>query len=179
MTFTMEKAGKLALICAVSALLLGVVNSMTEPVIAERKALELKQALISLIEEGVPGEREALNQGGISSRYPIVGPGGWILDMEGKGYGGEMKILASYRPDGTVIDVVLMDNAETPGLGKKAESPAYMEKFRGTGGETPVPVSKEMVQESPDTITGATITFSGIAHAVKDGSAYVKALGDN
>ena len=29
MTYTMEKAGKLALICAISALLLGIINSMT------------------------------------------------------------------------------------------------------------------------------------------------------
>ena len=179
MTFTMEKAGKLALICAVSARLLGIINSITEPIIAERKKIELQNALISLIEEGNPGEREDLEQGIINSRYPIVGPGGWILDMTGKGYGGGLKILASYKPDGTVMDVVLMDNSETPGLGKKAEKSSYMEKFRGKGGSDPVPVSKDMIQESPDTITGATITFSGIANTVKEGSDYVKTLGDN
>ena len=174
----MEKAGKLALICAVSALLLGIINSMTEPVIAARKKIELQNALISLIEEGTPGAVEAVGEKHINSRYPIEGPGGWILDMTGKGYGGEMKILASFRPDGSVIDVVLMDNAETPGLGKKAEKSEYMSKFRNTGGAEPVPVSKDMIDESPDTITGATITFSGIANAVSEGSDYVKTLGD-
>jgi electron transport complex protein RnfG len=152
---------------------------MTEPVIAARKAWELKQALASLIEEGSPGEKEDLSEGRINSQYPIVGPGGWILDMTGKGYGGGMKILASYRPDGSVIDVVLMDNSETPGLGKKAEKSAYMSKFRNTGGSTPVPLTKDMVQEEIDTITGATITFTGIATVIKEGSDYVKTLGDN
>ncbi len=177
MTATMEKAGKLALICAISALLLGVINSMTEPVIAARKAAELKAALSSLLEEGTPGAREDLTDSPvILSRYPVEGAEAWILDMNGKGYGGDMKVLASYRADGSIIDVVLMDNAETPGLGKKAENPAYMDKFRGTGGATPVPVSKDAL-ESPDSVSGATITFMGIATPLAEGSAYVQSLG--
>jgi electron transport complex protein RnfG len=177
MTATMEKAGKLALICAISALLLGVVNSMTEPVIAARKAAELKAALSSLLEEGTPGAVEVLSDADtVRSRYPVEGAAAWILDMNGKGYGGDMKVLASYRADGSIIDVVLMDNAETPGLGKKAEKSSYMDKFRGTGGDTPVPVSKDALA-SPDSVSGATITFMGIANPLAEGSAYVKSLG--
>ena len=179
MTFTMEKAGKLALICAISALLLGIINSMTEPVIAERKRIELQKALVSLIEEGTPGEVEAIDQGGVNSRYPIVGPGGWILDMTGKGYGGDMKILASFKEDGTIMDIVLMDNAETPGLGKKAEKSEYMDKYRKTGGNTPVPVTKDMLGAGADAVSGATITFAGIGRALAEGADYVKSLGDN
>ena len=178
MTFTMEKAGKLALICAISALLLGILNSITEPIIAERKRIELEKALLSLIEEGTPGELEVLNQGGINSRYPIVGPGGWILDLTGRGYGGDMKILASYKDDGTIIEIVLMDNAETPGLGKKAEKSEYMDKYRKTGGSSPVPVTKDMLGSGADAVSGATITFSGIGRALAEGSDYVKTLGD-
>jgi electron transport complex protein RnfG len=178
MTATMEKAGKLALICALSALILGFVNTITEPAIARRKAAELKAALTSLLEEGSPGAREDLNDSStILSRYPIEGMGGWILEMNGKGYGGDMKILASYRDDGSIIDVVLMDNTETPGLGKKAEKPEYMDKFRGTGGSSSVPTSKEDL-ESPDAVTGATITFVGIATPLHEGSVYVQSLGD-
>lgn len=173
---TAEKALKLSLICGVSALLLGGINSLTEPIIAARKAFELKQALSSLIEEGSPGEKETLDRGSLDARYPIEGADGWILDLTGKGYGGDMKILASYRPDGSVVDLVLMDNAETPGLGKEAEESPYMDKFRGTGGAAPVPVTKDMLQ-NPDAVSGATITFAGIANAVKEGSDYVKTLG--
>ena len=65
-----------------------------------------------------------------------------------------------------------------PGLGKKAEKKEYMNKFRGSGADTPVPVTKDMVLDSPDSITGATITFTGVANALKEGSDYVKTLGD-
>ncbi len=179
MNATMEKAGKLALICAISALLLGMVNSITEPAIAIRKAAELKAALENLLETGTPGAIEELEDAGsIQARYPVVGADAWILEFTGKGYGGDMKILASYETDGTVMDVVLMDNSETPGLGKKAESHGYMDKFIGTGGDSPVPVTKNEL-EAPDAVSGATITFAGIAGPLKEGSEYVKALGDD
>lgn len=179
MTATMEKAGKLALICAISAILLGFVNSMTEPAIAERKAAELKAALSALLEKGSPGAREELlDAGSLTARYPVEGAGGWILESIGKGYGGDMKILASYDDQGTILDVVLMDNAETPGLGKKAEKPEYMDKFRGTGGSAvPVPVAKDAL-DAPDSVSGATITFVGIALPLQEGSDYVQSLGD-
>ncbi len=174
---TMEKAGKLALICALSALLLGAVNAVTEPLIAQRKAADLKAALSALLEEGSPGPREAVTDNPIvSARYPVEGAGGWILDLAGKGYGGDMKILASYKADGSVINVKLMDNAETPGLGKKAEKASYMDKFKGSGGaEKAVPVTKDALA-SPDSVTGATITFTGIGTALAAGSAYVKSV---
>ncbi len=172
-----EKAGKLALICAVSALLLGAVNAVTEPLIAQRKAADLKAALSALLEEGSPGPREGVEDNSVvTARYPVEGAGGWILDLAGKGYGGEMKILASYTSGGSIINVKLMDNAETPGLGKKAEKTSYMDKFKGTGGaDKPVPVTKDALA-SPDAVTGATITFAGIGNALAAGSDYVKSM---
>ena len=192
-----EKAGKLALICAVSALLLGVVNSFTEPMISQRRAREVREALASLIatEGGIPlaeptntaeyagfvGERRDLSEEGtVRAEYPVTGgahEGSLILDLRGKGYGGEMKILASYQEDGSLIDIRLMDNTETPGLGKKAETWEYMAKFRGTGGDAPVPVSRDEVSEETDTVTGATVTFAGIANALAEGAAYVRSRG--
>ena len=113
-----------------------------------------------------------------------------------------MKILGAYRPDGAVFSARLLDNAETPGLGKKAESPVYMNKFKGTGAgdDKPVPTSKEMLKTDQgaakqemkqaltfrtwflggdagggtDAISGATITFLGVSKALAEGSRYVR-----
>ena len=104
--------------------------------------MNCRTLLSPLIEDGEPGEVEVIGEASINSRYPIVGPGGWILDLTGKGYGGDMKILASYKEDGTIMDIVLMDNAETPGLGKKAEKSEYMDKYRSTGGKSPCSCNK-------------------------------------
>ncbi len=170
--------GKLFLICAVAALTLGIINAITEPVIAARKVLELKKALNSLTgeleaAEGVEVEGEAV----VKVYYPVLRGGkvdSYILELSGGGYAGDMKILSRYKLNGEIISVKLMDNLETPGLGKKAENPEYMKKFIGAGGSKPVPMRKNMLEQSEaEAITGATITFIGVAKALDQGSRFI------
>jgi electron transport complex protein RnfG len=175
---------KLFAICAVAALTLGGINAITEPVIIQRRAMELQQALDELTPDAQTGEAvEVPDNQVIVKRYPVSKEGqnvGMILELAGSGYGGEMKILVRYDQDGTIRAVKLMDNSETPGLGKKAENPAYMEKFVNTGNsENPVPVRKDMLPpEQADSITGATITYLGVSKALAEGARYAAAGGD-
>jgi hypothetical protein len=48
---------KLFLICAVAAVILGLINTFTEPVIRQRKVLELEQALARLTPPGARADR--------------------------------------------------------------------------------------------------------------------------
>jgi electron transport complex protein RnfG len=162
----------------VAALTLGGINAITEPVIIQRRIMELQQALDELTPDAETGEAIAVTENPVVvQRYPVQKEGreaGLLLELEGSGYGGEMKILARYDQEGIIRAVRLMDNGETPGLGKKAENPTYMEKFVGTGSEdTPVPVRKDMLPPGEaDAITGATITFLGISKALAEGREY-------
>lgn len=200
---------KLTLICAVAALILGIVNIVTEPVIIERKRIEQEKALkalsdgdtvgevqtpansddlhnklmLSLLSHGVIGEGDELDEKElIKSIYPVDRDGviiKYILQLQGSGYGGKMIILAVFNIDGTFVKAKLMDNAETPGLGKKAEEPLYYEKYAGSGNdENPLPVSKRALDEkAAESVSGSTITFDGISKALALGSDYVKLLG--
>jgi electron transport complex protein RnfG len=95
------------------------------------------------------------------------------------GYAGDMNIIAGYAMDGELFSAILMENQETPGLGKKAERPEYMEKYIGHGAEQPVPSRKDQLpQKQAEAITGATITFRGIGEALQAGSQFVKTLGE-
>jgi electron transport complex protein RnfG len=173
--------GKLFLICAVAALTLAGVNAVTEPVIRERGEADLKQTLSALSPEAAGASVVPVAEEGIvRAYYPLTGSGRFILELVGSGYGGDMKILALLEGDGTILDVRLMDNLETPGLGKKAELPAYMLKFKDSGGpERPVPVRKDMLPAAEaDAITGATITFVGIAKALERGSEFTREVSD-
>lgn len=171
---------KLFAICAVAAVALGGINAITEPVIIQRKIMELQQALNELTPDAEAGEAVTILENPVVlTRYPVTKGGdtvGMLLEMEGSGYSGEMKILARFDLSGSIAAVKLMDNTETPGLGKKAENPAYMEKFLGSGSsENPVPVRKDMLKPGDaDAITGATITFLGISKALADGAAYAR-----
>ena len=63
-------------------------------------------------------------------------------------------------------------------LGKKAENAEYMNKFKGTGADKPVPVKKTMLEAADaDAVTGATITFTGVSKALEYGSEFAKKLG--
>ena len=141
--------------------------------------IQMQEALQKLMPDGVPQEAVVLeNRKPLLAYYPVKTEDrliGYILSLEGMGYGGEMSILAGYALDGGIRSVILMDNQETPGLGKKSEEPSYMTKFFGTGSDKPVPVRKKMLDTGEaDAITGATITFIGIAKALAGGAEYVK-----
>ena len=172
-----DRTLRLAVICSIAALLLGIINSMTAPVIEEHKRIELENALAELVVTGKAGEVQDMGDPLVDQLYPILdesGKIGYILSLLGSGYGGEMKILASYSLDGTLLKAILMEDNETPGLGKKAEKPEYMEKFLGRGSaDNPIPTTKGQL-EKPDAVGGSTITFTGVSRALSAGSAYVR-----
>lgn len=173
--------GKLALICAVAAVALALVNSVTAPRIEQIKRENLAKALSVVVPEGKPGDEQPVNEGGVRSYYPVEKGGdliGYVVRLVGTGYGGDMNILAGYDLDGTILAAVLMENEETPGLGKEAENVEYMQKYIGTGAEKSVPVSKkDLPPEEAEAISGATVTFTGIGKALAAGSVFVKQQG--
>ena len=183
MNSILSVGGKLAIICVVASFCLGLVNAITEPAIERVKIQQLERSLAEVSLGGVFGERVGIeNDDTISAYYPLTRSSGtaYILRLSGIGYGGDMDILASFDLQGDVLAVSLMDNAETPGLGKEAERDGYMDKYIGAGADKPIPVSKDHLnQRDVDSITGATITFIGVGEALSAGSQFVKALGDS
>lgn len=173
----------LSLIAAVAATALAMVNAFTAPKIAAYELQVIQDALIDVsggLELGESTGNPA--DPAIENVYRLHGDdgavSGYIVQMIGSGYGGEMVVMASYTVDGAVIDARLLANAETPGLGKKAEVPSYMEKFQGTGATSPVPVKKDALDKADaDSISGSTVTFTGVAKTIAYGSDYVKTLG--
>ena len=176
--------GKLAIICAVAAAVLGLMNAVTEPRIEQIKQERLEAALGKVSEGMIVGEAQDTDEGdAVSTYYPLYEgskddtPEGYICRILGNGYGGEMAVLAGYTDEGKVFAVQLMENSETPGLGKEAEKSEYMQKYIGTGADKPVPVRKDMLsQDQADAVTGATITFIGVAKALVQGSDFVDKL---
>ena len=154
-------AWKLVAICAVSAIALGFLNAATAPRIETNKIRQIGNALGELTGGGQPGSRTEVEDDTVDAYFEIRENGvvvSYVLEMTGNGYGGPMKILANYLPDGEVANAKLMPgNKETPGLGKKAELPVYMEKFIGKGGtgETSIPTTPRQLAEQ-STRSGGT-----------------------
>ncbi len=174
-------SSRLGLICAVAAIVLALVNSITAPEIAAYQKKVVEEALQQVSVGYEIGEEITSEDETISSIIGINKDGdlaGYVMNITANGYGGPMVILASFTSTGEIIAVQLLTNAETPGLGKKAEDQSYMTKFIGSGDSTPVPVKKSNLTDAQaDEISGATVTFSGIAKALQLGSSHAIQLG--
>lgn len=168
--------GKLALICTVAALVLALVNAVTAPVIEQNREERLNETLSQIVGSQSVGERQDVADHDVVQAYwAISGSDSYVLDLVGQGYGGDMRMLAGYRGDGELFAARLMQNNETPGLGKEAEEPGYMEKYTGHGDENPVPARPDqLAPDQADSVSGATITFMGIGNALATGSQFVK-----
>ncbi len=175
--------GKLAVICAVAAITLGLINAVTEPKIAFMKKLKLENALEKVSSGLKVGKLvEVKDNPVVTGYYPLMNSSskktGYICKLTGSGYGGDLDLIAGISVKGKIQAVILLDDLETPGLGKEAEHASYMKKYIGTGEDKPVPVRKsQLSQKDADAVTGASITFMGIGKALAAGSAYVKTLG--
>ncbi|MCF7943968.1 MAG: FMN-binding protein [Spirochaetia bacterium] len=170
---------KLALICAVAAISLSLINMITAPKIEAYKEQKLLEALEAVSSNYSIGERTVADNEKIEYLYDLNDEAGnlsgYALRIRATGYGGEMWVLASYNLDGSVITARLLDNTETPGLGKKAEDSSYMSKFEGTGTNgDPIPERKnDLSSAEAEAVSGATVTFTGIAKAIAFGSDFV------
>ncbi len=174
---------KLAAICAVAATALALINMVTAPRIEAYRQQRILEALEQVSGGHEIGEMKEADDRFIEFSYPLYGEEGektgYILRIRADGYGGPMQLIAGYRSDGSLITARLLDNDETPGLGKDAERPEYMEKFAGKGGEdNPIPQRTQQLPSSEaDAVSGSTITFLGVAKGLDAGAAYVKKLG--
>lgn len=198
-------AAILAAICAVAALLLGSVYKLTKPLIDRNTAETTAAALNALVNGGnesidtafgggfhkietkaknphgtvaVQNGRDVENRSGIRRLYDVYDRGallGYVLELVTKGYGGDIVLLAYYGSDGSVIDASIVSDSETPGIGKKATLPGYMDKFSGSGGSgRPIAQSRDQLpQNESDAVAGATVTFKAVAAALATGAAFI------
>ena len=174
--------GKLAAICAIAAIALGVANAITEPMIIAARAERLRIALEKLSVGLEIGDHVEVQDGSNITGYYLLtqtdNVEAYIIKITGAGYGGDMNILSAVSLDGEILSAVLMENTETPGLGKEAEKLSYMEMFIGKGSNSVIPSKKTHLDpEISDSITGASITFIGIGKALNEASEFVTARG--
>ncbi|MFP4288419.1 MAG: RnfABCDGE type electron transport complex subunit G [Bacteroidales bacterium] len=84
-----------------------------------------------------------------------------------KGYSGEIRAMVGFQPDGTIIDVVALQHAETPGLGDKIEKGKsdWSDQFKGKNPEN-FDLSVKKDNGDVDAITAATITSRAYCDAI-------------
>ena len=155
--------------------LLAAMNEVTKEPIAAANAKTLSDAVNAV----VPGfdnnpiqEMKIQDVDGVSYKiYPAMKGGesiGAAIESTVMGFGGDLTILVGFNKDGQINDYSLLNHAETPGLGAKADTWFKSGAKGDITGKSPkdgtLTVSKDGGQI--DAITASTITSRAFLKAV-------------
>lgn len=89
-----------------------------------------------------------------------------------KGFSGEITLMAGFKPDGTIIDITVLSQKETPGLGTKMSEPGFKDQFRG---KNPSVFGLKVKKDGGkvDAITAATISSRAFCDAIQKAHATI------
>jgi electron transport complex protein RnfG len=48
-----------------------------------------------------------------------------------KGFSGKINLMTGFKPDGTIVNITVLEHKETPGLGTKMTEPKFKDQFTG------------------------------------------------
>lgn len=160
----------LLLISGIAALLLGLVNGVTKPIIAERDKEETAAAMRAVMTDAASFSDEKTAEGGTPYYEALSADGsvcGYIFTAARKGYGGDVGVMTGVGADGKVTGIAFLSINETPGMGMKAQNDDFKAQFIGKSGT--IGVSKTTASDAEiQAITGATITSKAVTGAVND-----------
>lgn len=144
----------LAIVSALSGLSIGLVNSFTAPIINEN-AIAAEKKNLEVIYPG--GEFTSIDyvdsDAVIIGAYKVEGQG-YVFKATAKGYNSSTPIIAliGMDNDGTVINVVALQQSETSGIGSRCfEEENIKSLYVG-----------KTVNEEADALTGATFTSNAM-----------------
>ena len=83
-----------------------------------------------------------------------------------KGFSGNINLMAGFKPDGTIINISVLEQKETPGLGTKMTEPLFKNQFNSKNpSEFKLKVKKD--GGPVDAITAATISSRAFCDALQ------------
>ncbi|HUX57411.1 MAG TPA: RnfABCDGE type electron transport complex subunit G [Bacteroidales bacterium] len=82
------------------------------------------------------------------------------------GFSGNINLMAGFKPDGTIINISVLQQKETPGLGTKMTEPAFKDQFNE---KNPSEFILKVIKDGGpvDAITAATISSRAFCDAVQ------------
>ncbi len=161
----------LTTVCVVAALGLAKVYDLTEEPIRQALREELLRGVRAVLPpfDNAPDQDARVVDG---RTYYVGRKGGRAVAAafeaaSPEGYGGWIRALVGVDREGRVTGVVILQHAETPGLGAKAADPGYLAQFRGKSLQSANWAVKKDGGDF-DQITGATITPRALVKAIRE-----------
>lgn len=153
----------LTVICLVVAGLLGAVNYFTVPTITQNEQNEKQNAIKSIFDAEITTEKIS-GEDAENEVYLIFRDGcvyGYCAEVAPSGFMGEIRMMVGVDHSGAVCGVNIVSMSETPGLGSRTNSPAFLDQFIQKSGTL-------TVGENVDAVSGATISSRAVTRGVND-----------
>ncbi|MCK4746494.1 MAG: RnfABCDGE type electron transport complex subunit G [Bacteroidales bacterium] len=173
----------LFLVTLIASTALALVYEVTKGPIKEAKRLKKMNAISEVVPDfdNDPGsEMKKLGMGKDSLYFYQARNGGELTGIAVEsftysGFSGLVKIMVGFLPDGSIYDISVLEQAETPGLGDKIIKSKSFDKNTGLswssqfGGKNPENFALRVKKDDGDVdaITAATITSRAFCDAVQ------------
>ena len=171
----------LTLVAVIMGGILAYVNHLTEGPIAEQKEKALADGIkavmvcddLKVAKTDVVKQNDAKGKEMTFTVYQIKDAQGNDLgaavESTTMGFGGDLKVLVGFDTKGTILGYTLLEHAETPGLGAKADQ-WFQDEMKGdVVGENPAePLTVSKDGGKVDAITASTITSRAFLLAVNN-----------
>ncbi|PVX52572.1 electron transport complex protein RnfG [Balneicella halophila] len=165
----------LLVITLISGGVLGYVYELTKEPIAKAKLAKKVVAIKGVIPEFDNDPLKDMNSLNIEDKFTIefypakVGDkqvGTAVKTYSKKGYGGPVWLMVGFANDNTITDIKVLEHTETPGLGTKMATPAFIDQFKG---KNPKDFKLKVKKDGGDVdaITAATISSRAFSDAVQ------------
>ncbi|NCO63382.1 MAG: RnfABCDGE type electron transport complex subunit G [Flavobacteriales bacterium] len=83
--------------------------------------------------------------------------GAAVIGSTDKGFSGLVKLMIGFKPNGDIVNIVVLEQKETPGLGTKMTEDKFIKQFKGVNiSDFKLQVKKD--GGDVDALTGATIS---------------------
>lgn len=168
--------GSLLVITIISGLLLGAINNLTlEPKAQAKMAQKINALKLVLPDFDNNPVDEVKEVSSVSSKdsieiYPAIkngaAVGAAVIGYTDKGFSGLIRIMVGFNADGTIKNIAVLEQKETPGLGTKMKDEKFLQQFRTRNpSEFKLKVTKDGGEV--DALTGATITTRAFCEATQ------------
>ncbi|NLW18326.1 MAG: RnfABCDGE type electron transport complex subunit G [Candidatus Cloacimonetes bacterium] len=157
--------------CVVATALLAFVNSATKPKIEELKSKAAEEARSALIPDAVFELKTIAVPEADSIEYYEAKDEktgelkGYTFTAAKAGYSSNVKTMAALDPDFKIINIQVIEQAETPGLGANCIQESFSAKFKGLA---PDELLVDKDGGKIKSLTGATITTRAIANSLRE-----------
>ncbi|MCD5413769.1 MAG: RnfABCDGE type electron transport complex subunit G [Clostridiales bacterium] len=165
----------LLLITSVAAVVLGVTNDATGPIIEQREQEEKERALKTLIpdaSEFIAVDCSLLiDKEDIVEAYEGIKDGvvvGYAVKVNPSGYSGDINIIVGFASEGKTTGIIIGTHTETPGLGSRIKEDAFVQQFTDKKTEDMLVSVKGIVGQDNEiqAISGATVSSDAVIDGV-------------